>query len=842
MRLGNWLLAAALTASGSCIADNPRNCVLSTNACGQNERCNQETQRCEPLDCTANTNICTASEYCDGLSKRCLARNCVRDPSLCTETQDCNMTTQLCQTRTFVLGQPDELTNLNAAYGMWNPQGVLMVADPSSPGKTKLFVADTSNNRVLIWNDLPTTNQPADVVLGAPDVNTLLGGNPYGGVNERSLLSPWQLASDGKTLIVADQALHRVLIWNPIPTQPSGAEPIPATQIWGQSNFETAAPNAGSDTPIAFGLNVPGAYLFHTAAGMTGAFYAPDRTNNRVLYFDILPLLPSILPKFVVGQVNAASNLGETSDKGLREPRSVAIDSNRMYVADTKNHRIMIFNHPPTADGQTAVGVLGQGVVPVTNFTTATPNAFGLSASSLASPTFVSIPVTSNATKHLFVADAGNHRVLRYTLPISSGGPADLVFGQANSMANLANRGVMPTAGSLNLPQAVSSDDIHVAIADFGNHRVLLWNNMPTTDGAAADVVLGQPGPSSVTTNTPPAGSPIPFTQPLHVETDGTRLAVADTFNHRVLIWNKIPKNGATPPDVVVGQDDLNGKQVNAGNGTPSAQSLNLPQGVFFDGDRMIIADTGNNRVLLYDRIPTSNNPAATYVVGKAAFNVQPPRPAGSYGVNQPTEAIIANGVLYVADFGNHRVLGYKTPWAMDPIPDFALGQPNTMLAGANYGGQSAKTLNNPRSVRVYEGKLLVADRSNHRVLIWNTLPDTNMKDADVVVGQTGFGASYTRTDRAQLSLPRNVMVQGGRLYVSSQNQNRILYWNEIPTRNGQRADGVLGQTDFLSTYPNNPDVDSIEKLSSPAGMAAFADQLFIADSLNNRLVVRAAP
>ena len=52
----------------------------------------------------------------------------------------------------------------------------------------RLYVADKSNNRVLVWNSFPTVDfQPADHVLGQPDFvsNTIHGGqmDPSGGYN-----------------------------------------------------------------------------------------------------------------------------------------------------------------------------------------------------------------------------------------------------------------------------------------------------------------------------------------------------------------------------------------------------------------------------------------------------------------------------------------------------------------------------------------------------------------------------------------------------------------------------------------------------------------------------------
>ena len=50
--------------------------------------------------------------------------------------------------------------------GMNNPTQI------ASDGNV-MAVSDTDNNRVLIWKQIPTSNQqPADVVLGQPDFTT----------------------------------------------------------------------------------------------------------------------------------------------------------------------------------------------------------------------------------------------------------------------------------------------------------------------------------------------------------------------------------------------------------------------------------------------------------------------------------------------------------------------------------------------------------------------------------------------------------------------------------------------------------------------------------------------
>ena len=55
---------------------------------------------------------------------------------------------------------------------MRGPQGVWIA-------NNKLYVADTQNYRVLIWNSFPTTNNQApDVVLGQPDFTTRMHPRP----------------------------------------------------------------------------------------------------------------------------------------------------------------------------------------------------------------------------------------------------------------------------------------------------------------------------------------------------------------------------------------------------------------------------------------------------------------------------------------------------------------------------------------------------------------------------------------------------------------------------------------------------------------------------------------
>ena len=61
-------------------------------------------------------------------------------------------------------------------------------------------------------------------------------------------------------------------------------------------------------------------------------------------------------------------------------------------------------------------------------------------------------------------------------------GTASVVIGQPD----FAGTQIALTATGLRVPTAVATDGTHVAVADTGNNRVLIWNSIPTTNGQPA--------------------------------------------------------------------------------------------------------------------------------------------------------------------------------------------------------------------------------------------------------------------------------------------------------------------------------------------------------------------
>lgn len=287
-------------------------------------------------------------------------------------------------------------------------------------------------------------------------------------------------------------------------------------------------------------------------------------------------------------------------------PASPFVDGN-IIVCDTKNNRVLIYNSitTPTIDKVTPVLVLGQANM--------TSNGTGNGSSQMNEPVGA---VVYNGTK-LIVADRANHRVLIWnTFPMMNGQAADVVLGQAAFGAGAANRGGMPAANTLYSPQGVAVYGTKLIVADYDNHRVLIWNTIPTMNGQAADVVLGQ---ANFTSNTAPgmdASTMATLKYPTGVAVSSTgKLVVSSEFEHRVLIWNTIPTMNNTAADIRLGQGSNNTNQY---SGVTSATRIGYPKGVSISSyvsDKLAVSESAG-RIMVWNTFPTTNNQAADVVLG----------------------------------------------------------------------------------------------------------------------------------------------------------------------------------------------------------------------------------
>ena len=200
-----------------------------------------------------------------------------------------------------------------------------------------------------------------------------------------------------------------------------------------------------------------------------------------------------------------------------------------------------------------------------------------------------------------------------------------------------------------------------------------------------------------------------------------------------------------TIADRVFGQGgSFAGTTCNQGNG-PDASTLCGPSGVALDSSRnLYIAEWGNDRVLEYNS-PLGPSHVFNMVFGTCAGGFTGwscTNPSAESLVDAPGVALDGSGNMYVADFTNNRVLEYDWPLSSGAAATRVFGQGGSFTSnGCNNGGVSASTLCQPTGVAVdSSGNVYVADLSNNRVLEYsNPLATDTM--ADQVFGQ---GGSFT--------------------------------------------------------------------------------------------------
>ena len=379
--------------------------------------------------------------------------------------------------------------------------------------------------------------------------------------------------------------------------------------------------------------------------------------------------------------------------------------------------------------------VTGQAAVAVVGQKTFSSNIPGAAADGVGSVTGLAI-----AGDRLIVCDGGlpftaptNNRILIFDnlSQLTMGASASVVIGQQDF--GQTDPGLSET--SLNRPVGIGSDGQRLAVADWANSRVLIYNQIPTANGAAADVVLGQSDFQSATPNTSATG----MRAPNGVFLDGQQLFVADTLSHRVLIYNSVPTSNGASADVVLGQADFN----SAEDQPASSTSLRDPTAVFSDGVRLIVTDLGHNRVLIYNKIPTTNNAPADVVVGQPDFTTETAN-NGPASLNFPRYALTDGTRLIIADTGNNRVLVFnQIPTANGTPADSVLGQKD--LLGV-FDPQdtpeeiTAGVLALPAALAVTESGVLVADTIHRRVVKFE--PGVPLFAQGAVLNAASFGGN----------------------------------------------------------------------------------------------------
>ncbi len=365
-------------------------------------------------------------------------------------------------------------------------------------------------------------------------------------------------------------------------------------------------------------------------------------------------------------------------------------------------------------------------VIGQTGFTGATANQGGsVGANTLSFTTGVVI-----IGSKLVVSDNANSRVLVFnTIPTSSNAAPDVVIGQADFTHGSANQGGSVGANTLNTPQGLATDGTKLFVADYLNRRVLIYNTVPTSNNASADVVIGQPDMQTVNVAVSQTSTKVPIN--IAYDSSSGKLIIADSSvtANRVLIYNQVPTTNSAPADVVVGQQNFTSGSANQG-GSIGPNTLSQAINVLVANSKLLISDASNNRVLVFNSIPTSNNASADVVIGQADFTYGSANQGGSVGANtlsSPYGLAYDGTKLFVSETNNNRALIFSGIPVSNNISAYkVIGQADFTHSSANQGGStSANTLNLPKAMSVINNQLFVPDGSNNRLLIFYNFPHT---------------------------------------------------------------------------------------------------------------------
>ncbi|MBK6848489.1 MAG: hypothetical protein IPG96_13500 [Proteobacteria bacterium] len=345
---------------------------------------------------------------------------------------------------------------------------------------------------------------------------------------------------------------------------------MPARRVLGQADFVGSAANRGGSATAAslsrpLGVVVYGSKLL-----------VADNRNNRLLVFDREPASDGAAATAVIGQPDFTSTAAMTSASTVSAPQGLGLTGSALFVAEWDSARASLWPLDSLFSTPRLSTVFGQvdanSAVDVT--TSVTPTSLG------------SVPSVLAVGSHYLVTDSDNHRVLVFDSTVGAPPAAIAAIGQPDLQSN----GAGSLANQLNVPLGLATDGVRLAVVDAFNDRLLFFDQVPTTSGVAASSSWGSWGQGALNLD-----------NPVGALSDGTRLFVADRGNDRVLVFNRWPTSPDQPPDVLIGQATYGTGEANQGQGTvAAANSLWGVHFLFYDGCRLFLSDTNNNRVLIY--------------------------------------------------------------------------------------------------------------------------------------------------------------------------------------------------------------------------------------------------
>lgn len=646
-----------------------------------------------------------------------------------------------------VLGQTS-INGSKAGYGLdnlsWPNEAVATIVD----GKMKLFVTDTSNNRILVWDDLIGSIEAKTAESGvhyAPaadysimekcDVDKVNYGNMTDkklvNIQESSIKWPWAVWTDGTRLMCTSTSDGYLLIWD---TLPSKTDKYPDKIIYTGGTIRTIACKdnyvllGDHNIQTADNRNVAGLKILDNYNNFNYTTIN-DKANNSSKLFDYAEL------SVKTSDVN--KNVYTYTESGGHQPSATFLTSDLTIAnGNTLNAGTLLLSHIGAIEVYKDGKIDGQNDKPdyyIGGGTVDDDRLYYFTSADYA-------PVIVDHNGNLYNSMGNRGIIAGYkagTLPSEPANMSAEEVSQQNGNVFIHNdeyyfnnkaQGVLEkhcTAtpnvwiGSENVTDdaykktyryqncMVSSDGKHlVASSDCGTGSVLmLWKNIPGESEAKPDVVYQFKLRDTLNDTA--------------VYNNGTTTMLITGGRDSIIIWNDINKalDGGTP-------DIYYREKV----GSVSVREI---QSFAYDGTYFYLSD--QNGIYIFQGIPAAN---------------QQPVSTLNYGGNKIDVTTCDNGTTYLAIASEQPTI-YTREEALNngskyvikgAVREYTADFAGTKMCSCSFNGIGSVIVTK-------EGKVIVADTGFGRVLIWNSITDavnegnTNTKSESRV--ELGYGSNY---------------------------------------------------------------------------------------------------
>ncbi len=233
---------------------------------------------------------------------------------------------------------------------------------------------------------------------------------------------------------------------------------------------------------------------------------------------------------------------------------------------------------------------------------------------------------------------------------------------------------------------------------------------------------------------------------------------------------------------------------------------------------RLIVADRASHSIWRFDPVMDT----AEILGGTGALGITPDgAPAAGSPLNRPSGvAVDADGVIYFAELGNHRIRFIDATGMLRTL----VGTGTPGLSGDG-GPATEAEINTPRGLDIAAGILYLADSGNNRIR------SVNLDDGTIATvagtGLRGFGGDGGPALAAALNAPEDVAAtpDGRRIFIADTGNHRVRH---VPLESGViETFAGTGGTEFTGNLLDA----GATSVDSPSGLATGPfGFLFISD------------